>query len=373
MTLYETISNEFDRVGLIRVPAALERLTCSVGCHIFNYSNLLNPRFHDGGSLEDFRMNLVFMAPSGYGKSKFLSFFLNPKVGMLSRSLIPTAMEGTFSKESWLGTIQNGEQTHGIIQQYKNGIVGADEYMKLRQLMGGNGEAHDEVYLMQALSSDRSTKNLSYGRIELNDVGMTFWAGMRYSSLGLESGLARRFCFQIFMPTFEDAAQFRKAARSKEKKRNLDPLALDKISEDINKAILTSDKMTEIDYTPLHEWVDKCGLAVPHFEEELYRRMAVGWAVANDYLPEIKLDEPFTKLLQDELRTRDIIRNDPTKGALIHIVQDAERIKKSSLKLFLKRNYQMNEVVAESYLRELKHSEFIKEEDGWIEFIYEGE
>ena len=371
MTLYQTISSEFDRLGMVRIPNALERLSVSLGCHLFNLANLDNKNFYNGGDLENFRVPVVFMAPSGYGKSKMLGFFLKPKTGILAHSGIPSSIEGTFSTEAWMGTIQNGEEQPGVLQRYKRGIVGADEFMKLGRLMAGNGENHDEVYIMQALDSNTVKKNLAYGEMKIEGLGFSMWAGMRMEPLALESGMARRFSFQIFCPTINDSVEFRTAMRSKSMKSAIPEETKESIAADVIDIMRVAGTMTDLDYTPIEDWVDKHKDDIPHFEETLYMRMGVGWAAINGYLPDIKMDPLLDQLLTDELRTRAIIRADPRMESYLHVIRSTSegKIEQKHLIKFLEKNYQQTKIQVVNDLRSLRDAELIRTEDGWVSCI----
>ena len=360
MTLYETISTEFDALGLVRVPQALERFSASLGCHLFNISNLVNKRFYFGGGLENFRTSIVFMAPSGYSKSQHFNFFLNPKTGILAKTGVISAVRGTFSSESWMGTISNGQESKGLLSTYKQGIIGADEFMRLGSMMCGSGVNHDEVYLMKALDCDTVTKDLAYGTIEENDIGITLWSGMRIANLNLTSGLARRFSFQIFFPTMTDSINFRKAARSGKMSMRIKPETHIKMKDEVQSTFDYINTINTVDYSNVEKWIDDSQIAIPHFEEVLYKRLALGWAVVNKSLPVIEIDPLLDSLLKDELRVRDIIRTNPHHELVRHVIEAEGEVPAIKLMKFLEKNYQLHKVEVQALINELKRNEIIQ-------------
>ena len=365
MSLYETISTEYDRLGLVRVPLALERMISSVGCHIINMSNLADKRFYHGGNLENFRMCTVFMAPSGYSKSQHFGFFLNNRSGILAKSGVQISLRGTFSQESWMGTISNGEASKGIFSTHKQGIVGADEFMRLGNMMNDVGTNNDEVYLMKALDSDIVTKDLAYGQIEEADIGMTFWAGMRPSILGLKSGLARRFTFQIFLPTIKDSVAFRKASREGKMCTRVSEEAQNQVTQDILKILEAIKPIDKINYKEIEDWVDKKGF-IPHFEEVIFKRLAVGWAIVNGTFPDIHITPPLERLLEDEISSRDIIRSNPEMEAIRRVLKASGKVKDGNLRKFLEKNYQLHKVQVDALMKEMYRREELKMEDEWV-------
>jgi len=365
MSFYKEVLAEHERMGLVQVPNALERLCTSIGCHVFNLQNIKSKRFYYGGSLENFRLSIVFMAPSGYSKSQHFNFFLNEKTGFLNRTGIPTSVRGTFSPEAWMGTIQNEKIQPGIIEQYKHGIVGADEFMRLGNMMNGTGVNNDEVTLMKALDTDNMSKDLSYGAIKADAIGFTLWAGMRPCLLGLKSGLARRFSFQIFCPTIEDSAKFRQASRTGKMNTRISLETKDKLAGELRKTAEIIDSVESLDYSAVYDWIDKNTFS-PHFEESLYKRMALGWSVINDYLPEIKIDDTLHKLLLDEITSRSVIRDSPEFEAVRRILRSAGRVKHSTLKRFLESNYQLHKIQVDALIRAMESKmEIITVEGDW--------
>ena len=366
MSIFSEISKEYDRLGLVRVDCALERLSTSLGCHIFNLHNLTAKQYYYGGGLENFRLPVVFMAPSGYSKSQHLNFFLNPKTGILAKTGINTSVRGTFSPEAWMGTIQNGETTGGLLHSYRIGIVGADEFMRLGNMMNNMGVNNDEVYLMKALDGDIMTKDLSYGPIEIEDIGFTLWAGMRLCTLGLTSGMARRFSFQIFCPTIKDSINFRQASRSGLMNSRITPEAQQAVSDSITQIMERIRTIKDLDYKPINEWIDNSDYVIPHFEENLYRRIALGWAVINDTLPILEMTPGLEKLIINELWSRDVIRDSPEFEAVRMILRNSNKVKEFKLMKFLEKNYQLHKIQVEDLLNSMFRKELLARDGEWI-------
>ena len=374
-TLYEIIKDEFDKRGYVKVPGLLERFSISIGCHIFKQVNLKKKTFFHGGSTENFRNHIIMMSPSGYGRSMLFRLFLDEESGFLSRTdSLPTNITATFSPESWMGTAYKYEgeikTTKGVFGEFKEGIVGADEYMKIKKLMDGTGVENEEVYLMTALDYDKVDKKLSLHKIREEGIGTTFWCGMRPSQITLTSGLARRFSFQIFFPTLQDARKFKLANRNKEMKKKISSETLENIDIEIARLVEEIKTLSEINYSGVNSWVNG-NEYIPHFEETIFRRLGLGWGVANGTPGDIKVDDTLKSIFKDELKSRWIIRTDPIKEAIFNVIEagDTEpgKIERTKLLLFARAHYQMHVYKIHNAISTLIMEDRIKESCGILQ------
>jgi len=350
-SILEIARKEFREKGMIEVPYTLERQCISVGCHIVNLSNLDNKRFFHAGGLENFRTHLVIMGPSGWSKSSMIKFFLSPRLGLLSEAPFPTSVRATFSPESWMGTIRKkkvGDKkvlvaTKGVFSRYKRGIVGADEFMRLKVLADSADLAtNEETYLLTCLDSDRATKDLSTGSIEETDIGTTLWPGMRITRLNTASGLIRRFTFQLIFPTPDLALRFKQSNRSEQIKQPISEESKLAIAEEIERIW---DRIHDVDKFNLKvvEGFLNGSLGVPHFDEIIYKRMAIGYSAAVGSLPVITLDKTLKEIIRDEFIARRIIREVPEKEAMYLVISQYEDgIDRRELFEFFKTYYTMS-------------------------------
>jgi hypothetical protein len=117
-------------------------------------------------------------------------------------------------------------------------------------------------------------------------------------------------------------------------------------------------QVTELDYSEIEEWIDT-QYDIPHFEENIFKRLAVGWSVINDYLPEIKMDSGLDALLRDEVNARDVIRDNPEHEAVKQILLSSGEVSQVHLMKFLEKNYQLHKVQVRHLIKELKNQEKI--------------
>ena len=158
----------------------------------------------------------------------------------------------------------------------------------------------------------------------------------------MRHGLARRVLFQIFIPTPEICAQFGNAIWGKDCMKPIgQPAALN-----MNKAIV--DAVDDIgnmngkqfNYDGLQQYLLPYKKKLPHFDIALLKRIAVGFSIARNTLPDIVMDEPMIALIEDERKNREIIRNYPEVEIIRRIVSETGEISSVELEEFLSNWYQ---------------------------------
>ncbi len=373
MSILSVARKESAARGIVELPFLIERQCASIGCHLANLSNLDNKRFYHMGSLQDLREHVIVMSPSGYGKTLGIKFFLKPLSGLMHGiEDIPIATMTTFTPESWAGTtIKTGndgkiELTKGIFKKYKRGIIGADEFMRLKTLTEHEVSSNEEAFILDALSNDTAIKYTAVAPIPIMDIGTTIWPGMRLCRLDTRSGLLRRFSFQLIFPTLTIAKKFKYATRSKESKSAISQAGRDEFMLEVEKARLKLSEVSDINYTEVEEFVNG-SFGVPHFEEAIFKRLALGYSVVSGDFPDIKMTGGLIALLRNEYWARDVVRDNPEKEAMHHIVlNETERLTQSMLFEFMRKYYQMSINRVKSLWHDLKIDKLVYIHNGEV-------
>jgi len=352
MTIYSILRKEMKSRNLLLPDAFLERFSASIGGHVHNLANLdsmPNPLFHDHGQPANSRNHLIYMGPSGTGKSVMFRNILRESDGILAGvKLFQSSIRSTFSVESWMGTKdknKDGEMVDrgGVFNNHKRSIVGADDYQPMKLLFEGEGLGNDEIYLMTALDTDHATKDLSYGSIEVDGIGLTFWAGMRPTDITFKSGLGRRFLLQTWYPSRKDMEVLKALARSCHNTIPPSATPSQNMDQEVQRAyddIVALGKLS-VDYTEINQWLDTKD--IPHFDEKLYRRAALGLSVAMGIYPDVPLCDEVHLLLEDEINTRMQLK-DNCFGYMVGSIlldEDDYTMPLKELKRFLMVYYQM--------------------------------
>ena len=106
--LMQIVSQCFRDNHIYRPPFLLERYLASIGCHLFNLSNYRARVHMDGPYPRNFRKSMAAVAPSGYCKSLYQKYLFH-KDGLFHRGSMPCGVRGTFTPESWVGTLVRRE------------------------------------------------------------------------------------------------------------------------------------------------------------------------------------------------------------------------------------------------------------------------
>lgn len=366
MWIYDKLIQHFTDHGLYIVPNIIERFASSLGGHVLNLANVDHRLYSSYGLPTNFRSHIVYIAPSGWTKSTYFRILLKDRDGIVwnNDKVFPTDLHSSFSPASWFGTIKEAkdnevEQRDGIFHRYKRGIVGADDYQALTLLFDGQGIGEDERALMTALDTDEAVKNLSLGQIRIRNVGVTMWFGIRPSRVNLTSGLARRFQFPRFYPTRVEAEIFRRMAREQmEMNMEVEGLETEKLPmldtflETYNHIV--NQGIVDIDYQTVNEWL--ANYRLPHFEENVYRNMAIGYSVASGTYPKVEIEGELEQMLKDEIVSRESLRTDPYRLMFYNIIraEDDESIKYKDLMYHMTMFLQFDEESAKQLIRKEK-------------------
>ena len=367
-----------DELKLVEVPYLVERLSASVCCHCLNLYNLRTNKYHSAGIPEDFRQHVIFMGPSGFGKSLFYELYLNTTFGFIKNLKLPTDVQTTYSPESWMGSVTKVNKdtgavstSKGVFERYKEGIIAADEYAKIAIMMEADRGENEEAYLLTALSKRKVVKNLAHTSIEVDNIGTTFWCGLRPSKVNMKSGLARRFSLQLFLPTMSEAEQFSDA----DTEGSLcigEPFYEDvyQFMEDMYAKAAYVDKIDTSDIKKRYKFVSEKeflerGLKpTSHFDRNILRRLAIGYALANgDEFPKIKLTEDMQKFLDNEMLNRSIVKDSPEHEAVLTLIRERGVLDYDYLISFMKEYYQFNEYHIRSLIMDMIYQKRIELKD----------
>ncbi len=181
--------------------------------HIFNLYNQKAKIYWEGSRLPSMRLHLLFVAPPGFMKTYYLEQMLRGKYCILGNT-VPKTFEAVLTEAGLIGTISSMDDNvwveSGLAKDYATGIVGVDEFSAITQMLKTTHSGQLDVQLLSVLDSGWAYKRLAHGKLEYQ-TQFTLWAGVQPARYDLTSGLGRRLCFLLFLPTKKEADELLEA------------------------------------------------------------------------------------------------------------------------------------------------------------------
>jgi len=389
--LVEDTKKYFDECNVALVDKFVPFFCSSIGCHLANMENKKREFYIRQGSVQDLRMHIFFVAPPGFSKTLMLKSFLgnsnerssnynyeddeydsfNSTIDLtdksvLSRSPVGTAFEGVMNEASYVGTIKQDGNDVKIIKgaafQHRYSILGVDEFSVLSDTMSLSYGKNLDKALLTTLDDGYVKKRLSLGSIQYT-TQLTLWSGSQPMRFDLSSGIGRRFFFIYFIPTKKEEEMIKDMSRRENQKLPSEKI-LRKISDDIELMKANISKIKNISFDEsVYDILDK--FDVPHFEEELFRRLAIGYKLASteniDKNLVISMDDELKSLFKKEANWRKEIKKGPEVSQVIRILEDRGIMRISDLKTKLT-DFGLSYKQATKALSDLRNAGVIKKE-----------
>lgn len=262
---------------------------CSIGCHMLNIRQQKLKRnsspgiYAELGRYPNLRLNTMMVAPPGYSKSFFIELMLDPDIGLIGGTNIPTKMVQNMTEAAFIGS-DGGSQDEdgpdydpGLAEKYCDGILGCEEFDTLIKVMQTDHSGNLDNMLLTALDSGRVNKDLAHANISYH-TNVTMFGATQPTRMDLTSGLARRFLFIKFFPSPE---QIQKVKLSRRRGRGMDAefsklqRFKNELGSKFEQRVLSIDEVRGL--SKLDKLFDEAG--IPHYEEAIYERMAMGYSV----------------------------------------------------------------------------------------------
>jgi len=304
-------------------------LIASTGCHILNLENQKREFYFERGRVANLRLHVFFCAPPGWTKTTMLQSFLDGPYSILGGCpQIETGLEGSMTEAGFVGTIKvvNGEpvEQYGAAYEHRDAIVGIDEFAALTNAMKMEHSVNLDNAMCTGLDSGFMIKRLALGKLQYL-TNLTLWTGSQPARFDLTSGLGRRFIFIWFIPTPEEAKMVKETRR---KGRNVLPLVttVHKIRNDVIRMTEDAKMVKRIEFdSSIYRTLDR--LNVPHFEEQLYERLALGYTLASgisDKTLTVQMDTKLEKLFKLSSQWRLEIKKGAEVSQVFEIVKQMD-------------------------------------------------
>jgi hypothetical protein len=285
---------------------------CSYAVHAFNLMNRRREIYWEAKRLPNMRLHILFVAPAGFMKSFYLQNMGGDKYAVFRNGGITIGAEQSMTEAGFIGTMRNDAgttvRTEGAAETYANGIITIDEFAAVTNAMKVQYNNQMDAQLLSALDHGDVSKRLGSGKIEYT-TNLTLWAGVQPAKYDLSSGLGRRLCFLVFLPTRTDNEHLM-AAMHKGRNARPDLVNMNKLWSGIESWCKQMDSIDRVDYDDsVFGMYKKLGLF--SYETSYFDRIVLGWHLAT-YGPEKHMtitanDKELQKLVLKEKSWREQI------------------------------------------------------------------
>jgi len=276
----------------------LPHYVAAAGCHVLNLENKKREFYFEHGQPADLRLHVFFCAPPGYMKTFILKRCLDRNNSLFGSSVIKTAFLGEMTTAGFIGTteMQDGETVEhtGAAYDFQEHILGIDEFSVITNMMQAEHSKNLDNAMLTALDSGYIIKRLASGEIRY-ETHLSLFTGSQPARFNLTSGLGRRFDMIYFVPNKEQQDIMRLARRSGKGVMGVNATTqmvyhlTEKLTDDIKR--IRQMSFDDSIYTALDE------IHIPHFEEPLYEKLAMGYALATQ-----KIEEDFVVRCSDDVK-----------------------------------------------------------------------
>lgn len=258
---------------------------CSYAMHHFNLVNrridTITKRssavFWIAGEVPDLRLHNLMIAPSGYMKTTYMKIMID----LLAAAGTPMILKANMSEAGFIGSIKevngNPVKTVGLAEKHADDMVLINEFSAITNAMKANYNVNLSTQLLEALDHGTVSKDLGPGGFTYN-TRLTLWAGVQPSHYELSSGLGRRICPLIFLPTRADDIALAKLKKQRSNIRK-DYDKSDEMSNSVKEWISSLDTIEEIEFADdvyeMHE-----DMELFQFECDYFDRLILGYHLA---------------------------------------------------------------------------------------------
>jgi len=225
------------KVGIVNSRNAINLICSSIGGHFLNLYNLKvrntmgTAPIQKQGSIISLRNHLLFIRPSGFGKSLLLrtvEHMLPEEMRRENQILTDITNESssndqntetlkinyndnagkivrymtTITESGAVGTFQEGKVKPGLFFECRQGFLLVEEFSAILSMFKSTHSSTFQQILLTALDSGKVNKRLAAGSLDY-ETQLTLMAGIQPAVIDIEAGagLWRRFAVELFIPT----------------------------------------------------------------------------------------------------------------------------------------------------------------------------
>ena len=317
MSFYDNVLKYLKECKVALADRFAPYFTIGVCNHIVNLENQKREFYLEHGRVANLRTHVFMCAPPGFTKTLYLEKFLKGKTSIVGGSaFVNCGFEGSMTEAGFTGTVKvvNGEpvEVKGAAYENRMSIMGIDEFASLTNAMRQEHSINLDNAMLTALDSGFLIKRLALGKIQYI-TQLTLFTGSQPMRFNLTSGLGRRFIYIWFIPTKDEEGLIRKSRR--EAKNYVSDLSIvSSLKDDLKKVATSCQTIERVKFDGgIYKLFDK--IHVPHFEETLYERMAIGYTLARDNGADKTLEVSVDSTLRELFERANNWRLEIKKGA----------------------------------------------------------
>ena len=282
---------------------------CSFACHYFNLVNQRKEIYWEASNIPNLRLHIIFVAPPGSFKSFFLRTMGDNNHGIFANTNSNIGHINSTTESGFVGSIgEDGEIISGDAQIYSNGFISVDEFSAITNSMTSQYNNQFAPQLLNILDHGHVHKRLRGGTLNYNTY-ITLWGGVQPAHFDLSSGLGRRICFLLHIPT-PDENQIVVSMQQKSKNSPMNITNMSGIWEDIKlfKEKLDIIEHIEFDSSTLDYYLSN---NVNVGETSMFDRIIIGYNLLKYPIEKhmtLRIDDTLRALLDKELLWRTDIK-----------------------------------------------------------------
>jgi hypothetical protein len=300
---------------------------CSYGIHCFNLMNQQEKVYWESKRIPNKRLHILFVAPPGFMKSYYIESFGGESYSVFGGAGITMGFEQTMTESGLVGTIINtngiGIPSEGAALTYQHGFLCIDEFSAITEARKAQYNNQMDTQLLAVLDHGRVRKRLGGGEIKYN-TNVTVWGGVQPARYDLASGMGRRMCFLLFLPTSLDNDNL---METMQRTKNIRPD--DKAMESLWGHVKNwSSSMYDIKRVEFDDSVGQLykDLKLFSFESSYFDNLILGYHLAVNGVDRhidvsVKDDNRLRKMIKDQKKWRDEIITGVDYIQLIRIIE----------------------------------------------------
>ncbi len=281
MSLYEDVMSELESREIYKCQTYAPFYISSFALHNFNLLNQKKKVMWSGKDIPNSRLHILFNSPAGYMKSYFLKQMAGSEYGIFRGADVKIGFEQEMTSSAFTGTSTsfNGFKTRsiGAAEEYSDGLMLIDEFRGLTEALSSEGNGQFESQLLSALDSGRIVKRLANDRFEFI-THLTLWTGVQPAKFDISSGLGRRLCYMLFIPTRKDNDALIDAMERAQGMR-ADLLEMKKLWYKEKTFINDLNKIESVEFAP-DVWSEYKKMKIFSFESTFFNNLLLGLHLA---------------------------------------------------------------------------------------------